>query len=192
VRPRAGEPRLILGSRSAVIMTRPRRRDPDSDDFESWFRHHASLLYQYAYWFCREGPLAEDVAADAALNIYKAWSNDQQRILIRAHRGYVYRIVKHAYLDFAKVPSRVGEGECALADDAGGSVLSSGTTTDLAIDTREVIRRHLDTEELDIVFLRYYQDLSFKEIARCLGIPQRQVYRAHDRIKQKLRPLFSE
>jgi DNA-directed RNA polymerase specialized sigma24 family protein len=41
-------------------------------DFETWFRTSAGRLLRQAYYFTRDLELAEDIAQDAAVKVFKA------------------------------------------------------------------------------------------------------------------------
>jgi DNA-directed RNA polymerase specialized sigma24 family protein len=73
-------------------------------NFETWFRKSAAQLLRQAYYFTRDPELAEDIAQDAAVKVFKAWPDEETRSKILTQPGYVRAIVYHCFLDYIKVP----------------------------------------------------------------------------------------
>jgi DNA-directed RNA polymerase specialized sigma24 family protein len=73
-------------------------------DFETWFRTSAGQILRWAYFYTRNPELAEDIAQDTVVKVYKAWTSEEKRNKILTQPAYVRKIVKNCFLDYAKGP----------------------------------------------------------------------------------------
>src|SRR6202035_1531719 len=80
-------------------------------DFVIWFRQYARQLLWGAYGYTRDPKLAEDIAQEAAIKVFKAWTDDETREKIRTLPEYVRTIVWHCFHDHDKVRSRTNRKE---------------------------------------------------------------------------------
>lgn len=161
--------------------------EPDSvPDFETWFRTCAESLLRQAYFYTREPKLAEDIAQDAAVKVFKAWADEETRGKILTQPGYVRAIVCHCFLDHIKVLSRTNRREVELDikrhDRAGGEIDH---------DLHEAVLG-LDDDERDMIILRYYNDLTTKRAGNQLGLSASQAYRLHDKALAHLAEVLDE
>jgi RNA polymerase sigma-70 factor, ECF subfamily len=161
--------------------------EPDKvPDFGIWFEQAGREILRKAYFTTRDPKLAEDIAQEATLKLYKAWGNEEARHKILTQPGYVTTTIRNCYLDHIKVPSRTSQGEAELdveRHDRPGSEADP--------DLRLAVL-NLDSEERDMIIIRYYRDLTIKEAGTQLGLTQTQAYRLHNKALAHLAGLLDE
>lgn len=155
-------------------------------DFEPWFRQSAGEILRLAYFCTRDPVLAEDIAQEVAIKAYKAWANEVIRNRILTQPGYVRTMVKNAFRDHVKVPSRTNRGEVELDAER-----HSGRGAEMIHDLRLAVLS-LDDDEFRMIDFRYYQDLTIKEAGARLGLSASGAYRLHDKALAHLTGLMKE
>lgn len=137
-------------------------------DIDQIYREHAIPLKRYVFSLCKNNDMADDITADT---FYKAIKN------IDSFQGgriftWLCAIAKNTYLDYVKRHSysmeiQVEEMEERISDDN-----PSPEQLLLKKDEQMVLYRmiqKLDAEAKDVVYLRIFAELSFKEIADIVG-----------------------
>lgn len=155
-------------------------------DFETWFRTSAAEILRRAYYYTRDPVLAEDIAQEAAIKVYKAWPDEETRSKILTQPGYRNTIIKHCFLDHIKVRSRTNRSEVELDVEWHHQ---AGTETDQ--DLRLAVLSLKDDEQ-EMIILRYYHDLTIREAGTQLGLPTAKAYRLHDKALAHLAGLLEE
>jgi len=157
-----------------------------SPDFESWFRTSGRLLLEQARLYTSDVKLAEDIAQEAAIKVFKAWDDEIKRskFLIT---GYVCTTVRNCYLDHIKARSRTNRGEVELDPDRHDR---SGTSGDYD-DMRGAVRS-LDGDEHLMIVLKYYYGLTIRDAGRQLGLSYPQACRLHTKALAHLAGLLNE
>jgi len=155
-------------------------------DFETWFRQSGRLLLRLAYFCTGEEKLAEDIAQEAAIKVFKAWADDKMRELILTGPGYLRTIVVHCFLDHIKVRSRTGLSEVGLDVERHDR---AGIENDRSL---RIAVLELDGDERDMIILRYYNDLTTKDAGIQLGLSASQAYRLHRKALAHLAGLLAE
>lgn len=155
-------------------------------EFETWFRTFAGQLLRQAYFYTREPKLAEDIAQDTAVKVFKAWADEETRGKILTQPGYVRAIVFHCFLDHIKVPSRTNRGEVELDINR-----HDQPSSEIDHDLHKAVLG-LDDDERDMIILRYYNDLTTKEAGNQLGRSPSQAYRLHDKALAHLAEVLDE
>jgi RNA polymerase sigma factor (sigma-70 family) len=155
--------------------------------FKPWFEETgAGDMQRYALFYTGNEKLAEEIAQDAAIKAYAAWSDPEKRDKILNQPGYVRAIVRHCFFDYIKVPSRTSGREAEL-DPGRHDWPVSEEHQDLRIAVLS-----LDDDERDMVYLHYYCDLTIKEAGHQLGLSQSRSYRLHDKALTRLKGLLDE
>jgi len=154
--------------------------------FVVWFKKFAGLLLWWAYFYTRDPRLAEDIAQEAAVKVFKAWPHEETRNKILTKPGYARTIVYHCFLDHIKVRSRTSHRETELEIEQHDRA-DDGVDHDLRITVLS-----LDDDERDMIILRYYSGLTVKEAGTQLGLSASQAYRLHDKALAHLARLLDE
>lgn len=167
-------------------MSSLRSPDPVVLDFTTWFQGSAGMLFRQAYICTRNIESAEDIAQEAAVRIFKAWTSEDLRCKITANPGYACRVVVNCYIDYARVPSRTRRSEVAFNDERHGK---AGYLPD---DDLRIAVLSLAEDERDAIIFRYYHGLTFAEAGTQLGISPSQARRLHKKALTNLAGLLDE
>jgi RNA polymerase sigma factor (sigma-70 family) len=156
------------------------------EDFETWFREAGGELLRWAYFYTRDPALAEDIAQESAIKVYKAWPDEETRETILTQPAYRKTIVKNCFLDRIKVRSRTTQDEAELDVEWHGRA-ETGNDQDLRLAILS-----LEDNEQEMIILRYYHDLTIREAGTQLGLSPSQAYRLHDKALAHLAGLLDE
>lgn len=148
----------------------------NNEAFDALLRRHQSRVYNYIYQMVRERNLAEDIFQETFV---KAITTIRQGRYTGNGKfsAWISRIARNLVIDYF----RQEKTEAAVSsDDENFDVLnrkelSEETIEDLIIDSqiktdiRRLIR-HLPQSQRQVLVMRYYRNLSFKEIAEATGV----------------------
>lgn len=158
----------------------------DTTDIDQMYREHAIPLKRYVLSLCKNNDMADDITADT---FYKAIRN------IDSFQGgriftWLCAIAKNTYLDYVKKRSysteiQVEEMEEKISDD-NPSPEQLLVQKDERMTLYRLIQR-LDAEARDVVYLRIFGELSFKEIADIVGKSENWARVVFYRSKSKLK-----
>ena len=146
-------------------------------EFDGWVAARAPSLLRFAYLMTGSREAAEDALQTALAKTYEHWS----RVSVMHDRdAYVRRLIVNAHISwwrrFARRESPVDEvrGSSAVADDPGISVPGADAVWRLC--------QSLPPKQRAAVVLRFFEDLTYPEIAELLRCPEStvrsQVHRA--------------
>jgi RNA polymerase sigma factor (sigma-70 family) len=156
-------------------------------DCKAWFEKNEPRLLRNAYFVTWDLVLAQDIAQEAAIKIFKSWADETQREKILGSWSYVARIVLNCYLDFKKVKSRTNEREEEFTDGRHDVEAEPGS----GLEVRLALL-HLPERERDMLFLTYYSGLTKTEAGRQLGISPSSASRLHQRALRSLETLLGK
>lgn len=153
--------------------------------FEKLYDTYYDCIYRYIYASVKDKWNAEDIIATVFMKIYDARSQIGD---IECSKNWVFKIAHNAIIDFYRKNSKVicvdkffeqGEEDAALEDI-------------LIRDEFEKINEHiqrLPKEIQQIIYMRYYGELKYKEIGEVLNKPEGTIkstlYRALENIREK-------
>ncbi len=143
----------------------PEQREQPMEMLERWVATYQPTVYRAAYMILREPYAAEDVAQETFIRAYRAAHRLRPGDEIR---GWLYRIAVNTALN--QLRSRRRESAALQRIGTGGDVTPDPTDERV---TRSAVADAIDRlpDRLRVtVILRYYLDLSERDIARTLGI----------------------
>lgn len=140
----------------------------DAESFSRLCEQYYPALVAIAYSQLADRHLAEDAVQEALLAAYRdiAKLKKPERLL-----GWLAAICRNIAIDMAKAQARQKDGgieDCSPVLDTGHN------ENDTVAAVREIILQ-LEPEVRDIIFLRYYNQMSYGRIARMLGISEEAV-----------------
>lgn len=158
----------------------------DTKEIEQMYREYAIPVKRYVLSLCKNNDMADDITADT---FYKAIKN-----IDRFQGGKIFTwlcaIARNTYLDYIKKSSysmeiREEEMEERISDD-------SPSPEDLFVKKDEQMTLYrmiqkLDAVAKDVVYLRIFAELSFKEIADIVGKSENWARVVFYRSKNKLK-----
>lgn len=157
----------------------------DAESFSRLCEQYYPALVAIAYSRLAERHLAEDAAQETLLAAY--------RDIVRLKKpeqfaGWLATICRNIASDMAKARTRACQKHAEIVDCSPvfDPVDDEGDTVAVV---REIVRQ-LEPDARDIVYLRYYNQLTYDQIARMLGISEEAVNgklrRARARIRHEL------
>ena len=158
-------------------------RKGDAESFSRLCEQHYSALVAMAYSYLADRGRAEDAAQEALLVAYRDIAK-----LKRPERfaGWLMTICRNIAIDMAGAMAREKHAETV---DCSGASDPPGQEDDTVAAVREIILR-LEPTMRDVVYLKYYGQMSYGRIAQMLGVSEEAVNgrlrRARGRIRQEL------
>lgn len=154
--------------------------------YEALFKKYYSSLYQFAWRYTRENSAAKESVQQV---FYQLWVSREKRRAVKRVRAYLFKCLRSYLFRESRYLSRL-----TLLDDTSERMVFS--PEDILIeDESHVYRRKLISEKLnqlperqrEVLYLRYYESLSYQEIAQVLGINYQSVVNLSYRAMQRLR-----
>jgi RNA polymerase sigma-70 factor (ECF subfamily) len=143
----------------------------DNRAFDVLLNRHKNSIYSYIYFIVRNREIAEDIFQEtfvkAIMTIKQGRYTENGKF-----RAWINRIAHNLIIDNyrqEKNEQTISNDECEI-DLFNNSKLSDGTIEDeivkdqILTDVKKLIN-YLPDNQKEVLILRYYQDLSFKEIA---------------------------
>ena len=159
-------------------------RSGNRDALSLLYKTHAAALYEYGYHLVHEKSLVEDAIHDVFVNL---WNFRESLATVRSFRAYVFTSLRNTIL------RRLDRDKRSTHRDAEWLVVSNGTDVDSEANVISRVRQainQLPDRQREVIFLRFYQGLSFHDIATMLEIDQQSAYnlasRAYSGLKQQL------
>ena len=144
--------------------------------FDILLNRHKDTVYSYIYFIVRNKELAEDIFQEtfvkAIVTIKQGRYTENGKF-----RAWISRIAHNLIIDNyrqEKNEQTISNDECEV-DLFNNQKLSDGTIEDemiksqILMDVKKLIE-YLPENQKEVLLLRYYQDLSFKEIADITGV----------------------
>jgi RNA polymerase sigma-70 factor (ECF subfamily) len=164
----------------------------DVEAFERLFRLFERRVYQYILAFVRDATVAEEVAADTLLAVW-----DGARRFERSSRvsTWILGIARHKAIDAVRRTARHASAE--RLEEAEDLPTPAPGPADAAHDhsvgqlTRRAIQR-LSAEHREVLYLAFYADVPYEQIALLLEVPQNTVKTRVYYAKQKLREYLEQ
>ncbi len=148
----------------------------NNEAFDALLQRHQSRVYNYIYQMVRERDSAEDIFQETFV---KAITTIRQGRYTENGKfaAWINRIARNLVIDSfrqEKVEASVSSDDENF-DILNRKELSDDTIEDLMIDRqiRDDLRkliRHLPKSQRQVLVMRYYRNLSFKEIAEATGV----------------------
>ena len=148
----------------------------NNDAFDALLQRHQTRVYNCIYQMVRERSLAEDIFQETFV---KAITTIRQGRYTENGKfaAWINRIARNLVIDFfrqEKIEASVSADD-DIFDILNRKELSEDTVEDLIIDRqiRDDLRkliRHLPKSQRQVLVMRYYRNLSFKEIAEATGV----------------------
>jgi RNA polymerase sigma factor (sigma-70 family) len=129
------------------------------DEFEPLYDAHHERLYKLAVLLCHGSEArAEDAVAETFLRVYPAWAEGRvERFFPYARQTLVHQVLGDRHDDLAAPSAADRDGH-----PVGASIADASTTFQLL--------EQLVPEQRTAVVLRYFEDLSYDQIAATMGV----------------------
>jgi RNA polymerase sigma factor (sigma-70 family) len=159
-----------------------------NDDFAVWFSDAGSdLLLRSAHSICGRH-LYEDIAFEAAGSIYRQWGDPRKRHLFKSQSGYVFQVVRNTFLSYRRKAANRPELHQELPGEEDAAFWSK-VSEDPGCEVRQALLL-LDQEMAEIVFHRYFLNLTLSATAREMGIKRGEAEKIHNKALDALRQIL--
>ncbi|MGH4119288.1 RNA polymerase sigma factor [Clostridium sp.] len=143
-------------------------------------------LYKFIYSIIKNQNLAEDILQQTLMKAYEKFDTLQD---IKKFKSWIFTIAKNESLSWIKKYNREIPSEDAYLELLGSS--SKDIPEELLVKSEIVEQvkesiKMLNPVDQEIIYLRYYYDLSFNEIALILNLNENTVKTKHKRAKKKI------
>lgn len=188
--------RLMTATRGRAAATEPPGlveacRQGDRDAFRALYEVYKDDVYSIAWNFTGSEETARDVAQDVFLKLFSAIAGFRGE---SSFRTWLFRLVANACRDAQRRGRRLVPMEEVVRETAEdpGSPEKEALERELSLRVRSAVLSLAPRVRLAIL-LRYFEDLSYSEIAAVLGCSPgtvaSQLNRGHRILAQRLRPL---
>lgn len=167
----------------------------DRAAFGELVHQYQKRAYFIAYGFVRNREDALEMAQESFARAYKAISRFDTAL---PFYPWLYRIVKNTCLNFIKKRNRRGETSLESLTESGiqlpskkGGPARKARLSELRGDISAALER-LSVDHREIVTLRHIHELSYGEIAECLGVPSGTVMSRLHAARRNLRKALEE
>ncbi len=159
------------------------------EDLGSFFNEYYSRLYNYIYYKTLDHAMAEDIVSDVMVRVAKSYATFDPRK--GSLDDWVFRIARNLlYSAFRRRRDTVSID--AIGDAAGSTTIEDEVKDPL--DERGTFVRDalalLNEEEREIVYLRFWNECSNKDIAQQLGMNASTVSTKLSRAIAKIRKAY--
>jgi len=179
-----------------------RFRDGDSASFEVLLRRHRLPLVSFFRRMLRDQALAEDLAQEVFLRVYKSRERYQPEARFTT---WLYRIATNLALNAIR-DHKDEVSDTAGDDSEGGPVLERFVDPHPTVeqqlvqsDRQRLIRQAVETlpeNQRAAVVLHKYQEADYRQIAKVLNVSESAVksllFRAYETLRVRLEPLLRE
>lgn len=151
----------------------------DTAAYESLYHKYVKELYRYVYMVVGNKSIAEDVIHDVFTDL---WSSRKSLGKIRSVRLYLFSCVKRRSLKklkkertFTCFDYEQGSASFEIVPSFLDELTASQHKDALAKSIKKCIA-NLSNRQREIIYLRFYQNMSYSEIAQLLQLDQKYTY----------------
>jgi RNA polymerase sigma-70 factor (ECF subfamily) len=155
------------------------------NDFISLYDEAFDDVYRYIYFKTGNKWDTDDLVSEIFRKAYEKYN-----ISVKNKRAWLFIIAKNTLTDYYRRKRDI------ISDEIIEKIAYHYNCDNLIIKSEELgclknSLQELDEEEIEIIFLRYFSDMKFKEIGILLGKSESAVKMKASRIINKLRELFN-
>ncbi len=161
----------------------------ERERFHKLFVEYREAVFRMAYAILRNREEAMDIVQDTYL---KAMEKDKSLKKSRSVKGWLLKVARNLSIDRYRrqksVPLETTETLQA------SEFTNDGQSHILNMDLKDVIREvfpELPSREQEVFALRYYEDMTFREISVSLGVTEGTVKTLHHRVLTRIRALVA-
>lgn len=151
-------------------------------------------LYSYGLRICRDKTLTEDYIQDIFMEL---WEKRTKLPEVRSVRAYLMKILKRKHLKnfhdaaFAQARMEVEPVFSLLDGSTEDEIIAREEDSSRSATVKQAIQK-LTFRQREVIYLKFFQDLSYTEIAEVTGLTQRRIYNiVHESVTVLRTKLFS-
>lgn len=167
----------------------------DALAFERLFRLYERRVFQYILGFVRDAATAEEVAADTMLAVWRTAGRFEKASRVST---WILGIARHKAIDALRramraAPLELLEEAVDVPSTAPGPMEAAQDRTLEQLTQRAF--QHLSAKHREVLYLAFFEDVPYEEIAALLEVPQNtvktRVYYAKQKLREQLERLTS-
>ncbi|MFN9713924.1 MAG: RNA polymerase sigma factor [Planctomycetota bacterium] len=152
------------------------------DEFNSFLKRHAGLIYKVAFTYCRNPADREDVIQEIAIQLWKSLDRYDDRF---NETTWIYRIAINVAISFHRRERRHSQLRKSIDDASAGMIAAPSTEPNHGLELLMHCVEDLADMERALILL-YLEGTDHATIAEILGISVSNVGTKLQRIKTKL------
>lgn len=167
-----------------------RFRNGSESDFTFLYNKYAPLMYRYGYKLTKSTDLIKDSIQQVFMSIWKSRENISNPASIK---NYLLKSLRCELIK--KLPN--DSLTVALPEDYGYHQEASYEANLIEQQTAELTKQRiaqmlsmLPVRQREIIFLKYFANLKYTEIAAVMGLTQESVYKLNYKALEKLQQLY--
>jgi RNA polymerase sigma factor (sigma-70 family) len=169
--------------------------DGDEKSFETLYKKYIDKLYRYGFMIIPDRNKVEDAIHDVFTCIWSSRANINPAVSVRR---YLFSSLKNNLLKKLKKEKNlfhpfhdVMENSFIISPDFLEKQLEQEDRDQLSQKLADFLR-HLSSRQREILYLRFYQNLSYPEIAALLNLDQKYIYNTASTAFKKLRGIMKD
>jgi RNA polymerase sigma-70 factor (ECF subfamily) len=151
--------------------------------FGTLYDHYIRLIYNFIFYKTFHKETAEDLTSET---FFKALRNIQSVDLEKSFGSWLYKIAQNTVLDHYRA-RRNHEDIDDFWDISDTTDIALEVDTSISVDALKKELKNLSSTDRDIIIMRIWQDLSYKEIADIVGKSEASCKMTYSRALAKLR-----
>lgn len=161
-------------------------RKGENAGFEKLIDMYSDRLYGYFYRLTFNDAVSNDLLSDVFTKVFENIKSCKGK----SFEGWIFRIASNAFYDYLRDKQRQKKlrNEVQSQHETGSTDLP--TSTKNMLGELEVMLENLEPETSELIMLRYYSDMTFKEIAQIKAEPIGTILSKVHRGLKKLRELM--
>jgi RNA polymerase sigma-70 factor, ECF subfamily len=140
--------------------------EPTVDWFEELVRQVEVPVYQLTVVLCSDPELARELVQEAFL---RAWQSPKTPHNYVEFRPWLYKIVVNLLRDHYRREHRLHQP--LFVGEPTGDPVTEAEWNERKQDLAQAVAT-LSTREREVIYLRFFDDTSYREVARVLGLPE--------------------
>lgn len=160
-----------------------RKKKKNKEKFSQLFKTHQHDLYRIAFTYTENIEDAMDVVQEAAYRAFLKFDTVQEQKHIKT---WLIRITINCAIDLLRKKQNV----FSIQDEYLNNKASKNPDLSLSLSLEQLLNL-LDLDERVVIFLKYYQDCTFKQISEVINLPISTIksinYRALNKLKKQIR-----
>ena len=149
----------------ADIIAGCKKGDPDS--FEKLVTLYSARFYGYYYRLTANNAIANDLLSELFVKLVEKINSFKGQYF----ETWLFRVASNIFYDYLRAKNRQNKLLDAKKADLELKTRQPAKTGDERIDKLQAQLEKLDAETKELIMLRFYSELSFKEIAKMRSVP---------------------
>lgn len=150
----------------------------DIDAYSVVYKEYYRKLYNYGHKFSSDTALIEDAIQEVFFDL---WNRKEKLKNIESFNSYIYSSFRYTLMkklkDMKKLSFREEPGEDGEFEFSAESVMIEKEKNAEDEKSLELAYKKLTPRQYEAIFLRYYEQLSYEEVARVLKISVKATYK---------------